>query len=124
MVKKKYFYWKDDDMWLGYLDEFPDYWTQGDTEEELKEMIGHVPGGKNAVIFTLAVMPEFQGRGISRQLMEEFIKRSSESGKDKILLICRDGLVDYYRKYNFEYIGKSASTHADIEWHEMILSLK
>lgn len=29
-------YWKDDDMWLGYLEEFPDYWTQGETEEELK----------------------------------------------------------------------------------------
>lgn len=24
-------------MWLGYLDEFPDYWTQGESEEELKE---------------------------------------------------------------------------------------
>ena len=22
---------------LGYLEEFPDYWTQGETEEELKE---------------------------------------------------------------------------------------
>ncbi len=35
-MKKKYAYWKDEDMWLGYLDEFPDYWTQGETEEELK----------------------------------------------------------------------------------------
>jgi predicted RNase H-like HicB family nuclease len=24
-------------MWLGYFEEFPDYWTQGETEEELKE---------------------------------------------------------------------------------------
>jgi predicted RNase H-like HicB family nuclease len=37
MMRKKYIYWKDDDMWLGYLEEFPDYWTQGETEEELKE---------------------------------------------------------------------------------------
>lgn len=37
MMRKKYVYWKDDDMWLGYLEEFPDYWTQGETEEELKE---------------------------------------------------------------------------------------
>ncbi len=36
-MRKKYSYWKDDDMWLGYLEEFPDYWTQGETEEELKE---------------------------------------------------------------------------------------
>ncbi|MEH2392157.1 MULTISPECIES: type II toxin-antitoxin system HicB family antitoxin [Nostoc] len=37
MTKKKYIYWQDDDMWLGYLEEYPDYWTQGETEEELKE---------------------------------------------------------------------------------------
>jgi predicted RNase H-like HicB family nuclease len=36
-VKKKYVYWQDDDMWLGYLEEYPEYWTQGETEEELKE---------------------------------------------------------------------------------------
>ncbi len=36
-MKKKYVYWQDDDMWLGYLEEYPDYWTQGETEEELKE---------------------------------------------------------------------------------------
>ena len=37
MIKQKYVYWQDEDMWLGYLEEFPDYWTQGETEEELKE---------------------------------------------------------------------------------------
>lgn len=37
MAKPKYIYWQDDDMWLGYLEEFPDYWTQGKTEQELKE---------------------------------------------------------------------------------------
>jgi predicted RNase H-like HicB family nuclease len=37
MIKQKYVYWKDDDTWLGYLEEFPDYWTQGETEDELKE---------------------------------------------------------------------------------------
>ena len=36
-MKTKYVYWQDDDMWLGYLEEYPDYWTQGETEEELKE---------------------------------------------------------------------------------------
>ena len=37
MVKQKYVYWEDDDTWLGYLEEFPDYWAQGETENELKE---------------------------------------------------------------------------------------
>ncbi|MCD6550798.1 hypothetical protein [Thermotoga sp.] len=37
MERKKYVFWQDDDMWLGYLDEYPDYITQGVTLEELKE---------------------------------------------------------------------------------------
>jgi predicted RNase H-like HicB family nuclease len=37
MIKQKYVYWKDEDTWLGYLEEFPDYWTQGRTQDELKE---------------------------------------------------------------------------------------
>lgn len=36
-MKQKYTYWRDEEMWLGYLDEFQDYWTQGETEEELKK---------------------------------------------------------------------------------------
>jgi len=37
MVRKKYIYWKDNQMWLGYLEEYPDYLTQGETLEELKD---------------------------------------------------------------------------------------
>ena len=37
MDKKKYVYWEDEGVWLGYLVEYPDYMTQGETFEELKE---------------------------------------------------------------------------------------
>ena len=37
MEKKRFIYWQQDDMWLGYLEEYPDYITQGVTLEELKE---------------------------------------------------------------------------------------
>ena len=37
METKRYVYWKDEDMYLGYLEEFPDYMTQGETLNELKE---------------------------------------------------------------------------------------
>ncbi|MEZ4632532.1 MAG: hypothetical protein R2880_17780 [Deinococcales bacterium] len=35
-MKQKYVYWQDEDMWLGYLEDYPDYWTQGESEEELR----------------------------------------------------------------------------------------
>ena len=32
----KYIYWQDEGMWLGYLEEYPDYMTQGVSIEELQ----------------------------------------------------------------------------------------
>ena len=37
MMLLKYRYWQDDEMWLGYLEEYPDYMTQGENMEELLE---------------------------------------------------------------------------------------
>ncbi|MGI8739738.1 MAG: type II toxin-antitoxin system HicB family antitoxin [Gammaproteobacteria bacterium] len=48
MTKQKYVYGKDDDSWLGYLQEFPDYWTQGETEAELKEHLVDLYGDLNS----------------------------------------------------------------------------
>ena len=37
MNKPRYIYWKDGDMWLGYLEEYPDYMTQGTTLKDLED---------------------------------------------------------------------------------------
>jgi len=37
MEKVKFVYWQDGEWWLGYLEEYPDYVTQGESLEELKE---------------------------------------------------------------------------------------
>ena len=37
METKKFIYYKDDDMWIGWLEEYPDYRSQGETLEELEE---------------------------------------------------------------------------------------
>lgn len=48
----RYIHWQDEDMWLGYLEDYPDYMTQGETLEELQENLkdlhqdltgGHIP---------------------------------------------------------------------------------
>ncbi len=36
MRTTKIVYWEEDGSWIGYLQEFPDYWTQGDTWEDLE----------------------------------------------------------------------------------------
>lgn len=46
----KYIHWQQDDVWLGYLEEYPDYQTQGETLddliEHLKDLHSDLAGGK------------------------------------------------------------------------------
>jgi len=42
MTKPRYIYWKEDAAWLGYLDEYPDYWTQGKSLGELKANLADI----------------------------------------------------------------------------------
>lgn len=53
MTTVKYVHWQDGDAWLGYLMDYPDYWTQGETLDDLLEHLidlhrefssGAVPG--------------------------------------------------------------------------------
>ena len=37
METKKFMYYKDEDMFIGWFEDFPDYKTQGDTLNQLKE---------------------------------------------------------------------------------------
>lgn len=33
----RYVFWQDGDAWLGYLEEYPDYMTQGQSRADLEE---------------------------------------------------------------------------------------
>ena len=52
-MKTKFTYYKEDDMWSGWLEDYPDYRTQGESLSELKENLkdiyceltsGNIPG--------------------------------------------------------------------------------
>jgi predicted RNase H-like HicB family nuclease len=37
MRNVKYKFWQDGEFFLGYLNEYPDYWTQGYSKDELQD---------------------------------------------------------------------------------------
>ncbi len=64
MESTKYVYWQEQEknMWLGYLQEYPDYWTQGVSLQELEENLrdlhkdltsGEIPGVRKVAELTL-----------------------------------------------------------------------
>jgi len=63
MQTLKYVYWREEDGWLGFSAEFPDYWTQGETLEDLIEHLkslyldmtsGQIPGIRRVSELTIS----------------------------------------------------------------------
>ena len=94
------------------------------SDEELKQLVGHDPDGKNLVVFALAVLPEFQKQGIARRLMSRCLEEARRCGRENVLLMCKQHLIAYYASMGFVHLGLSKSTHGGAEWHEMRLSLR
>ena len=56
MSSVKIIVWEQDGGWLGYFQDYPDYWTQGETLDDLRDHLrelyadligGEVPGIRN-----------------------------------------------------------------------------
>ncbi len=94
------------------------------SDEELKQLVGHDPNGKNMVVFALAVLPEFQKRGVARRLMSRIIEEARRCQKGNVLLMCKHHLIAYYEQIGLTHVGLSNSTHGGAEWHEMRLPLR
>ena len=62
MEATKYIYWQDQGVWIGYLQDYPDYWTQGESQEDLESHLrdlykdltcGEIPGIRKLAELTL-----------------------------------------------------------------------
>lgn len=79
----------------------------------------HNPDGKNVMICSVAVLPEYRLQGIAREMMKEFLHRQKEKGKAQAILTCVPGKVDMYAKFGFTDRGESESAWGGEKWHEM-----
>lgn len=93
------------------------------SDEAFKSMIGHDPHGAYIVIFSLAVLPAWQGLGIAGELIRTIISDARRRQKRAILLLCKAHLIQFYERLGFENAGVSASTHGGVSWHQMRLQL-
>lgn len=93
------------------------------TDEAFKQLIGHVPKGKNLVVFSLSVLPTYQRQGIAGTLLNRFIRQARDDSRGTILLLCKPDLIPYYQRFGFIDRGKSTSMHGGVQWHEMALVL-
>lgn len=77
------------------------------------------PEGKNVMLLGLDVLPEYRRQGLGTALVEEYVRRERENGRQVLTLTCLQDKVEMYRKMGFRDNGIANSTWGGEEWHEM-----
>lgn len=83
----------------------------------------HDPRGKNIMLTGLAVLPDYRGQGLARELVEHYVQRERQKGRKRLVLTCLEEKVEMYRKFGFQDMGLSESLWGGEEWHEMFRDL-
>lgn len=95
-------------------------WEVVMSDEEFKELVGHDPQAPNAVIMSVVLHPNYQGKGLSTTLMQTFIEHMRQQGKTAIYLMCKAQYLEMYKRFGYQFLKKSDSAHGGEEWFEMV----
>lgn len=72
------------------------------------------PNGAWLMLFGVATAPDRQHHGYASRLM---------NNRQGIVLTCKETLIPFYQQFGFVCEGRSVSTHGDVEWYQMRLTL-
>ncbi|KAL1879539.1 hypothetical protein Plec18167_003996 [Paecilomyces lecythidis] len=106
--------------------DMPQTWDGGNEAVILDgEVIGNDPNGRNIGVHSLAIRSEYQGKGIGRALMNEYVRylRSSPALADNIVIITYDRLIKFYESVGFRNLGISDCTFGGGGWNALELHL-
>lgn len=83
---------------------------------------GHAERGTTLCIHSLAVLPQYQNRGLGKLLMRSYLGRIEGSGvADRVALIARDDMVPFYEALGFvKQEAPSEVAFGGGAWHDMV----
>ena len=86
--------------------------------------LGHKEEGRTVCIHSLAVLPEYQRRGLGKTLIKAYLHRmESHDVADRAALIAHEGLIPFYEGLGFENKGKSEAKFGGGGWFDMVREL-
>ncbi|KAI9720173.1 MAG: hypothetical protein M1812_002991 [Candelaria pacifica] len=96
----------------------PPNWETGAEPKHL----GHQDEARTLAVQSLAVLPNYQGRGLGTILMNSYIQRMSDAGiADRIALLTHDQLIPFYESCGLKLLGKSKAQFGGGGWYDMVL---
>lgn len=86
---------------------------------------GHNHEGRTICIHSIAVLPEYQRRGLGSTLLKAYLQRMDSHGvADRVALIAHDHLIPYYEKFGFVNQGESKAQFGGGGWFDMVLEFE
>lgn len=83
--------------------------------------LGHKEHGRTICIHSLAVLPEYQHRGLGKTLVKAYLQRmESHAVADRAALIAHDHLIPFYEQFGFVNKGASAAQFGGGGWFDMV----
>lgn len=88
------------------------------------QTVGNDPSGGNVAIHSVVTIPEFQGKGIGRDMVKAYVEYIREEARDvkSIVLIAHDYLIRFYEQAGFENRGTSECRFAGGVWTDLVCS--
>jgi ribosomal protein S18 acetylase RimI-like enzyme len=83
--------------------------------------LGNKEEGRTVAIHSLAVLPEFQHKGLGSTIMKAYLDRlAKQDVADKAALIAHEEMIPYYEKFGFKNQGKSSAQFGGGGWFDMV----
>ncbi|CZT19512.1 related to polyamine acetyltransferase [Ramularia collo-cygni] len=88
---------------------------------QIDPKLGHKEHGRTICIHSLAVLPEYQHRGLGKTIVKAYLQRMQrQEVADRVALIAHDYLVTYYEQFGFVNKGESAAQFGGGGWIDMV----
>ena len=97
--------------------DFPPDWESGISASDAR---GHQEGGRSIAVHSVAILPQYQGRGLGSTIFKAYTQRMETAGiSDRIALLAHDHLIGFYQKVGYDNKGKSGVTFGGGGWNDM-----
>lgn len=95
------------------------------THDQPDPKLGHKEEGRTICIHSLAVLPQYQKRGLGKTLTKAYLQRiESHDVADRVALLAHEEMVPFYESLGFENRGKSEAKFGGGGWNDMVRELE
>lgn len=98
--------------------------SEPDLQDAMYDDAGmHDEHGDWQMIFGVDTIPAYRRQGCAAMLLEHVIQEARTQGRKGLVLTCKEHLLHYYARFGFVNEGVSESTHGDVKWYQMRMTL-